>query len=422
LGQEDMGVPNTRMAVTLVMLLKDVDWGKMKGAAYSNVLGGAQVYGNIAWGFENVPKVYKPLEKNTKVRGLNIGMQSNGIVTINALQIFEVDATNPVSISEGIERGKRETQNFVTFLRKELPGFENATISGYPTELYVRETRHIKSEYQLSITDVWENKDQWDSIGLGAYPVDVQATNVNGYGTVITKPIQYAIPFRSLIPLGVENLLVASKAGGYTSLAAGSARTVPIGMTVAEAAGVASALSIERNTSFRELSKDSFAIRELQARLKEQGAHIYSFNLPFPYQGQWFYPAVRKLMPFGFIVGGYSNDLKANEPMSEKEFLKLLAGVVNKADPEKYRALIQNLNPWEISSHLTVSGEKITRDKAAAYYLQFFGFEQEDNAWSTAKKHQLVDPIIANAVKSNRVISRAEGYQMSAYILDLQDR
>lgn len=36
--------------------------------------------------------------------------------------------------------------------------------------------------------DVWENKDQWDSIGLGAYPVDVQATDPSGFGVVVTAP------------------------------------------------------------------------------------------------------------------------------------------------------------------------------------------------------------------------------------------
>src|SRR5690606_4508426 len=106
-------------------------------------------------------------------------------------------------------------------------------------ELYVRETRHIKAFYQLPISDVWENKDHWDSIAFGSYPVDMQATTPKGKDEIVVNPKQYAIPFRSLVPIGKENLLVASRSSGYSSLAAGSARIIPTGMSTGEAAGVA---------------------------------------------------------------------------------------------------------------------------------------------------------------------------------------
>ncbi len=419
LGQEDMGLKDRQMAVTLVILLKNVDWEAMKKSARSGVLGGAKVGRGIAWGFAEVPNVYKPSEENTRVRGLNLGIQSNGIVTINALQIFGVDGTDPASIEEGIERGKRETQSFLTFLQKELPGFEKAEIAGYPTELYIRETRHIKAEYQLSIVDVWENKDQWDSIGLGAYPVDVQATDPSGFGVVVTAPIQYAIPFRSLVPLQVENLLVASKASGYTSLAAGSARTVPIGMTAAEAAGAAAVLSIEKNRSFRALSKDREAIKELQSILKAQGAHLYSFSLSYPYKGEWFYPAVRSLLPYGLLAGGYNNNLQVKQAMHQREFLRLLSGLVIRKDAEKYKGLSRNMNPWTESVQLDTRATNITRDQAAEYYLRFFGYPADSNVWQEAQKHQLVDTTIVKRVPTNRDLTRAEIFHMTAHLLKL---
>ena len=82
-----------------------------------------------------------------------------------------------------------------------------------------------------------ENRDQWDKIAIGAYPVDVQPTATQTYGTVIGSPDRYAVPFRSLVPLKVDNLLVVGRSASYTSLAAGSARVIPLGMAEGEAAG-----------------------------------------------------------------------------------------------------------------------------------------------------------------------------------------
>ena len=104
---------------------------------------------------------------------------------INALQIFDVDGLSETAKAEAIEKGKRETQHVVEYLRKEFSGFENAEIASYPSELYVRETRHILAEYQLPMSDIWKNSDHWDNIGYGAYPVDVQAQTPHDYGYVI---------------------------------------------------------------------------------------------------------------------------------------------------------------------------------------------------------------------------------------------
>lgn len=417
-GQQDMGIDDVKMAVTLVMLIDDVDWDRFSKYGMS-ALGGGRVHKNISWGFADVPSLYEPIEQGTRVRGLNIGMQSNGLVTINALQIFGVDTIDPTSIQEGIERGKRETDNFVLFLREHLPGFENASVSGYPPELYIRESRHILSEYQLPISDVWENKDHWDSIGLGAYPVDVQATHVNGYGMLIVAPVQYAIPFRTIIPLEIEHLLVASKASGYSSLAAGSARTVPIGMTTGQAAGVAAGLSIEEDITFRELSKDKALVENMQKKLIEQGALIYPFELPYPYQGEWFYPAIKKLMTYSLIVGGYTNDIFPDDKISEREFLKSLTAVVFRTNPELYNQLsAASFDPYDLAMTKPWS-IILTRDAAATYILQFFGHENEEDYWDSSIKRGYIDAEMEERAPIDRELTKAEGYYILALILGL---
>lgn len=236
IGGEDIGLADRKMAVTLMMHLDGVNWDRLALAAVTQKFGAAKINPVAAWGFVDLHHQYTPTEPDTRLRGLNIARQSDGTVYINALHLFGVDGLDEQSKQEAIERGKRETEHIVAFLREEFPGFEQAEIASFPPELYVRETRHFYAEYQLPITDVWENRDHWDSIGFGSYPVDIQASSIDDYGYILTDPKQYAIPFRSLVPLEVDGLLIASKAAGYSSLAAGSARIIPTGMTVAEAA------------------------------------------------------------------------------------------------------------------------------------------------------------------------------------------
>src|SRR5699024_4755251 len=148
-------------AVTLMIHLDNVDWEKIDQAADDDVFGGGEVYGNVGWGFSELHYDYEPVNPDTRLRGLNIVREKDGSVIINALQVFGIDGLDPAERERAIDIGIDETEPIVEFLREHFPGFENAEIVQYPTELYVRETRHIEAEYQLPLSDVWENKDHW---------------------------------------------------------------------------------------------------------------------------------------------------------------------------------------------------------------------------------------------------------------------
>lgn len=330
-GGKDIGIEDKKMAVTLMLHLKNVNWDGVREAAKSQKFGYAEVNNQVAWGFSELHHMYKPTEENTRLRGLNL-VKIGDDYYINALQIFGIDGLSEQSKAEAIEKGKRETDHILNYLRAEFPGFENAEVASYPTELYVRETRHILAEYQLSMSDVWTNRDQWDSIGFGAYPVDVQAQTPNDLGYVIASPKQYAIPFRSLVPQKIDGLLVVGRSTGYSSLAAGSARVVPTGMVTGDAAGVASSLAIKEGVTFRELSKNKELVETLRTMLDEQGALVDHRITSYPYQGEWFDEAVQTLINYGLVVGGYNNDLDVDGQPTLNSFLNMLIGSVTRPD------------------------------------------------------------------------------------------
>lgn len=410
-GGEDINLKDRLMSVTPMIHLTGLDWDGVKQAAEDEVFGYGEVTPIVAWGFGALHTTYPAVEENTRLRGLNLvrvpGDEDQ--YYINALQIFGVDGLSEESKAEGLERGIRETEHIVKWLRENFPGFENAEIASFPEEMYIRETRHMQAEYILQMSDIWTHADHWDSIGFGGYPVDVQATSVNDYGYILSSPVQYAVPFRSLVPLQIDNILVVSRSAGYSSLAAGSARIIPTGMAAAEAGGAAAAQTIKSDITFRELSQSEEGIEQLRTTLADQGAKVEHFDIDYPYEGEWFDGAVQYLMDYGLAFGGYDNDLQVDEPQGALGFLKTLAtGLIHTDDRlnEQYGERMS-----EITARVTDPEEKLTRDALGAYLVEAFSDEPAaDNAWDQTFELGLIDDTIHRRIDSERELTRAEGY------------
>ena len=337
---EDIGEKDRQMGVTLVFELSDVNWNKVwrylnwqrfKAEVFKQGSTDMGATDKTAWGYTKEGYAYEPQDDMMRLRGFNIARQNNGNVLINALIIFGVDPLSDESKTEGIARAQAEMEYLIPYIRDNFKGFENAQLAGTAEQLYVRESRHIIGEYQLTIDDVLENRDQWDKIAVGAYPVDVQPTVTQTYGTVIGSPDKYAVPFRSLVPLMVENLLVVGRSASYTSLAAGSARVIPLGMAEGEAAGVACAYSLQNHINFRDMMQDRVAIASVQETLKVQGAYLPNFEVVDDIMLHWAYPGVKVLRSLGILDGGYSNDYKLDEPISRWRYQNMVNNVLKKA-------------------------------------------------------------------------------------------
>ncbi|SMB98175.1 FAD dependent oxidoreductase [Thermanaeromonas toyohensis ToBE] len=368
-GAEDIGEKERRQSVTLIFRIKGVDWEALGQAVKKGQIKDAKISSRAAWGFSSVTKQYQPSTPRLRLRGLNIGRQKDGTVLINALQIFGVDGLNEASKREGMELARKELPAIVAFLQEKLPGFKTAELDGWAPELYVRETRHIKAEYQLDINDVVFNRDFPDRIAHGSYPVDVQATSPQDTGYVYGRPVMYSIPFRSLVPLKVENLLVVGRSAGYTHLASGSTRVVPVGMATGDAAGVAAAYSLHTGKSFREIARSLPDVQKIQEILLQQGAYLKAFEIPNPLEGHWAYPALKFVNHWGLVVAGYDNNWRLEEPISRMSFYYMTANAIKRAVPEKavlVQARAEILKPY-------LEARPLTRGEAAKLLLAYLG-------------------------------------------------
>jgi len=345
-GREDLvGDTKTKMAVTLVFRLKNVTpevWKNIKDKLNNDDSKDTGANDVSAWGYFEMYQYPSSNPERVKMRGLNIGRQNNETMLINALQIFGIDGSDPKSREEAFEIGQKEVPLVVEYMKTHFPEFAGLELDATAPELYVRETRHTEGEYRLNILDVLENKDHWDRIAFGSYEVDIQNSSAAGDGTVVGKTDQYAVPFRSIVPLQVDGLLVVGRAASFDTLPHGSARTVPVGMGTGEAAGAAAKIAQDANITFREMSASKELIAKLQEQINKQGMDVNPFTIaPYDYMKDPQYEGLRVALAYGLEYLGYKKEYDYSKKSNPVRMANLISGVKRikadaiKGDPSK---------------------------------------------------------------------------------------
>ena len=193
-----------------------------------------------------------------------------GEIHFNTTRIVKVDGIKVEDLTYAEFEGRRQMVELEGFLKKEVPGFEEAYLLMSGVQVGVRETRRIIGEYIMTGRDVVEARKFRDSIAKGSYPIDIH--NPLGEGTVIKAPPPgefYEIPYRCLIPRKVENLLVAGRCISTTHEAQAAVRVIPIAVAIGQAAGTAAAMSVKYGVCPRTLD-----VHMLRETLKKQGANL----------------------------------------------------------------------------------------------------------------------------------------------------
>lgn len=155
--------------------------------------------------------------------------------------------------------GKQAILRLRTFLRRYIPGFENAYITEIAPLVGFRESRRIVSEYVMTIYDLLGYKKFEDGIAASHYPVDVHGVDDVSLGlqydaSVPREARYWEVPFRTLVAKGVDNLLVAGRCAGMDFRAQSAARIQPVCRSMGEAAGIAAAQAMQQDrVCFRDI-------------------------------------------------------------------------------------------------------------------------------------------------------------------------
>lgn len=169
-----------------------------------------------------------------------------GIVWCNCPHMVGFDGVKVEDLTAAEFEGRRRIYALVEWLRSaKFPGFENCHVVDVAPQTGVRQTRLLAGEYVVTKEDIAERAHFDDSVARGR---------------------DYYTPYRAMLPVGIEQLIVAGRHYSATTAAQKISREIPPCMAMGDAAGTAAALALAAGTTVRRVD-----VRTLQRRIRERG-------------------------------------------------------------------------------------------------------------------------------------------------------
>jgi hypothetical protein len=268
------------MAVSVMFSMSGVNKRRFINAVKADPQTYGDWAGNGEWDYETTGKedaLFSPFLRKPFQQALAAGLIPDSLKTIagtwgtvtdqgdltylNLVHIPELDGTDPKDLTIGEIRGRREAIHALEALRGFMPGCEDAKLRNFGMTLGVRDTRKIDALYNLTGSDVRTQARFDDAIGIFPEFID-------GFGILIlpTTGRYWHVPYRALVPKGVAHLLVAGRCIGGDRISHASARNMMCCAVSGQGAGVAAAVSLQRNEEF-----DRLDIAAVQRELERQG-------------------------------------------------------------------------------------------------------------------------------------------------------
>lgn len=179
-----------------------------------------------------------PTDRTIIITGLR-----KGEAWINMTRVNGVDGTDPVSLTHGEFIAMKQVGDIFKYLVNYVPGFENSHFLRTAPFLGIRETRRIVGQYVMTRDDILSCRKFYDAVAVASYPLDIHHPK-GGDCTLEWSGDCYDIPYRSLVPLKVENLLVAGRSISTTHEAMSAIRVMAPCMAMGEAAGHAAKIAV----------------------------------------------------------------------------------------------------------------------------------------------------------------------------------
>lgn len=246
--------------------------------------------GKTPWTFENAPlrgshrywTPWKIFPEYAKKFPRQFGVYYHGVpgeifLNCNHTALASLD---PDDVTRSTIRLREQAVEILDFLRRHVAGFEGSVLTQV-YDLGIRESRRVAGDYTLTLEDMVTRREFEDVVAMGAYPPDLHdahggeiVISAKGWSRVhpetgIPNNPGYEIPWRCLLPRGVEDLLVAGRCLSATFEAQSGVRGMGPCCAMGQAAGTAAALAAQQDVSPRALD-----VRQVQDALLKEGAYL----------------------------------------------------------------------------------------------------------------------------------------------------
>jgi hypothetical protein len=189
-----------------------------------------------------------------------------GQILFNCIHIVGVDPMNVEDLTRAEVEARKQAASIAGFLKKNAPGFENAYLLTTASSIGVRESVRIVGEYLLTDPATTSGQGFDDSIAIGNYEQDMHGPGEHHGFLPLHYVLPFDIPYRCLLPKGVDNLLVAGRSISTDFRTQSVTRQMPVCIATGQAAGTAAALAIRFEVTPKRLD-----INLLQDTLIKQG-------------------------------------------------------------------------------------------------------------------------------------------------------
>lgn len=190
--------------------------------------------------------------------------QCDGAISCNAGHIYDVDVTDPKSLSGAYITGRKLANTLRDALAEFHPkAFLNSRVTSTANLMGIRESRRIIGDYTLTVDDYFQRKSFEDDISRNCYWIDLhpskevaQSKKCSADANALEESRNtyknyqryqdgenHGIPYRCLTPKGLRNVLVAGRCISTDRLVQASTRIMPACYSTGEAAGIAGALA-----------------------------------------------------------------------------------------------------------------------------------------------------------------------------------
>lgn len=239
--------------------------------------------GNFEWDIETDGKedeMFSPFLRKPFKKAVEAGLIPPGLITmagtygsvhdngdltyLNLIHMGNVDGTSADELCAAEIEGRKQAMHAIEALRAFMPGCETATLRNFGMTVGLRDTRKIDAVYNLTADDVRGEGRFEDSVGIFPEFID-------GYGVLVlpTTGRYFHVPYRSLVPKGVDGLLVAGRSIGGDKISHAAVRSMMCCTVSGQGAGVAAAVSIRD-----EASVASVSVPAVRAELARQGVRL----------------------------------------------------------------------------------------------------------------------------------------------------
>ncbi len=210
-------------------------------------------------------KITNPRENVLTFTGI-----SKGVLHFNTTRVVKLNPTDPFDVSVAEMMAREQMLEIADFLKTNFECFKDAVIVSAAADIGVRESRMLRGRHLLTAEELKNCTMFPDGIALANYDMDIH--NPEGTGTshyYFPAGQYYSIPYASLVPNEIDNLLLCGRCISATHEAQASIRIMPICATTGEAAGAAAALILSDKADNKTVDTD-----KLRENLKAAGAAI----------------------------------------------------------------------------------------------------------------------------------------------------